>query len=60
MKPLLWLPPSSCWRELYFIAPLFLTIKQATETLRRAKEDLEIKVAERTGRNCARPMPTCP
>jgi light-regulated signal transduction histidine kinase (bacteriophytochrome) len=30
------------------IAPLFRTIKQATETLRRAKEDLEIKVAERT------------
>jgi light-regulated signal transduction histidine kinase (bacteriophytochrome) len=30
------------------IAPLFQTIKQAAETLKRAKEDLEIKVAERT------------
>jgi light-regulated signal transduction histidine kinase (bacteriophytochrome) len=30
------------------IAPLFRTIKQAAETLKRAKEDLEIKVAERT------------
>jgi light-regulated signal transduction histidine kinase (bacteriophytochrome) len=30
------------------IPPLFFTIQQAAETLRRAKEDLEIKVAERT------------
>lgn len=30
------------------ISPLFRTIKQSAETLRRAKDDLEIKVAERT------------
>ncbi len=30
------------------ISPLFLTIKQAVETLRRAKDDLEIQVAQRT------------
>lgn len=30
------------------IAPLFQTIQQAAETLRRAKDDLEIQVAQRT------------
>jgi light-regulated signal transduction histidine kinase (bacteriophytochrome) len=30
------------------ISPLFQTIKQAAETLRRAKDDLEIQVAQRT------------
>jgi light-regulated signal transduction histidine kinase (bacteriophytochrome) len=30
------------------ISPLFQTIKQSVETLRRAKDDLEIKVTERT------------
>ena len=32
----------------YFIAPLFLTIKQAKLTLQQSKEDLEAQVAERT------------
>jgi C4-dicarboxylate-specific signal transduction histidine kinase len=31
-----------------YIPPLFLTIKRAAEALQRSKEDLEIKVAERT------------
>ena len=31
-----------------YISPLFLTIKRAAEALQRSKEDLEIKVAERT------------
>jgi light-regulated signal transduction histidine kinase (bacteriophytochrome) len=31
-----------------YIAPLFLTVKRAAEALQRSKEDLEIKVAERT------------
>jgi light-regulated signal transduction histidine kinase (bacteriophytochrome) len=34
----------------YFIAPLFLTIKQASATLLRAKEELEVQVAERTAK----------
>ena len=32
----------------YFIAPLFLTIKQAKLTLQQSKEDLEAQVTERT------------
>ncbi len=32
----------------FTIKPLFLTIKRAAETLSRAKEDLELKVAKRT------------
>jgi light-regulated signal transduction histidine kinase (bacteriophytochrome) len=32
----------------FFIAPLFHTIKQAAATLQRSKEDLEAQVAERT------------
>jgi light-regulated signal transduction histidine kinase (bacteriophytochrome) len=31
-----------------YIAPLFLTIKQAAAALQRSKEDLEVQVAERT------------